>query len=321
MSEVEVKEAAPAESVVNSVEPTTPAPEAAITEVAEKLASKPVEDLSAKELADLKVKIAEYESKLKEVESRYSESEKEASLYRSKAPLLKNVEGLSEEAVAALKNKDVWALLDSAGIEEEHLYNELAKGRPQLSVEEKIRKEIEKIQKAEASKAEREQKAIAEKRKLETMKTLSDWLDLTDVTKVDPSLHDAHEILRAAREEKDLAVEETLISLVEQSNISYAEAVKTLAEVIEKKVMKYTSIKALDSKIASRYKKEDTPAPAAPVDSKAKEVLKTIGDKVEEASKHVDTDSIIDRSSMDLSDVLKSIKEKEKRKASNLRRL
>jgi chromosome segregation ATPase len=185
-----------------------------------------------------------------------------------------------------------------------------------------LKREIDKLAKAiQTLEEEREQKAIAEKRKVETMKTLSDWLDLTDVTKVDPSLHDAHEILRAAREEKDLAVEETLISLVEQSNISYAEAVKTLAEVIEKKVMKYTSIKALDSKIASRYKKEDTPAPAAPVDSKAKEVLKTIGDKVEEASKHVDTDSIIDRSSMDLSDVLKSIKEKEKRKASNLRRL
>jgi hypothetical protein len=317
---IETKESAPV-AEVSPVSTPEPAADPAITAVAEKLADKPVEDLTAKELADLKFKIAEYEAQLKEVQSKYSESEKEASIYRSKAPLLSEVDGLSPEAIKALKNKDVWSLLDSAGIEEEQLYNELAKGRPQLSVEEKIRREIEKIQRADAEKAEREQKAIYEKRKVETMKTLSDWLDLTDVTKVDPTLHDAHEILRAAREEKDLAVEETLISLVEQSNISYAEAVKTLAEVIEKKVMKYTSIKALDSKIASRYKKEDTPAPAAPVDSKAKEVLKTIGDKVEEASKHVDTDSMIDRSSMDLESVLKSIKEKEKRKASNLRRL
>ena len=195
MSEVEAKESTPAESVASSPESTTPVADAAITEIAEKVVEKPIEDLSAKELAELRVKIAEYESKLKEVESKYSESEKEASLYRSKAPLLKNIEGLSEEAVAALKNKDVWALLDSAGIEEEHLYNELAKGRPQLTVEEKIRKEIEKIQRAEASKVEREQKAIAEKRKVETMQTLSDWLDLTDVTKVDPALHDAHVIL------------------------------------------------------------------------------------------------------------------------------
>lgn len=293
----------------------------AITAIAEKVSEKPVADMTTSELADLRVKIAEYESKMKEIESKYSEVEKEASIYRTKAPLLKNIEGLSENAIAALKNKDVWALVDEAGIGEAELYNQLSRGRPELTVEEKIRKEIEKIQKAEAMKVEQEQKAKYEKAKVETMKTLSDWLDLTDVTKIDPALHDAHEILRAAREEKDLAVEETIISLVETSGVTYQEAVKTLAEVIEKKVMKYTSIKALDNKIATRYKKVDTPAPIAPVDSKAKEVLKTIGDKVEEASKHVDTESIIDPSNMDVKDVLRRIKEKEQSKASKLRRL
>ena len=152
------------------------------------------------------------------------------------------------------------------------------------------------------------------------MKTLSDWLNLTDVTSIDPTLHDAHEILRAAREEKDLAVEETLISLVETSGISYQEAVKTLAEVIEKKIMKYTSIKALDNKISTRYKKVDTPEPSAPVETKAKEVLKTIGDKIEETSKPQATENI-DRSNLSLEQVLKSIKEKEKSRASNLKRL
>lgn len=297
-----------------------PVSDPALEKIAQTVSDKPVEDMNAKELADLKFRIAEYENKYKTLESKYSEAEKEASIYRSKSGLLKEVEGLSPEAIAALKNKDVWSLVDSAGIKDEDLYLEIAKGRPELSVEEKIRREIEKIQKAEDFKKEQEQKATYEKRKVETMKTLSDWLDLTDVSSIDPTLHDAHEILRAAREEKDLAVEETLISLVETSNISYQEAVKTLAEVIEKKIMKYTSIKALDNKISTRYKKVDTPEPSAPVEPKAKEVLKTIGDKIEETSKPQATENI-DRSNLSLEQVLKSIKEKEKSRASNLRRL
>jgi hypothetical protein len=297
-----------------------PVADPALEKIAQTIADKPVEDMNAKELADLKFKISEYENKVKELESKYSESEKDASEYRSKSSLLKNVEGLSEEAIAALKNKDIWSMLDGAGISEEELYTKIAEGRPQLSVEEKIRKELEKIQKADNHKKEQEQKAIEEKRKVETMKTLSDWLDTTDVTKIDPNLADAHEILRTAREEKDMAVEETLISMVQQSNITYAEAVKTLAEIIEKKVLKYSSIKALDNKISTRYKKVDTPEPSAPVETKAKEVLKTIGDKIEETSKPQATENI-DRSNLSLEQVLKSIKEKEKARASNLKRL
>lgn len=314
---VETKESTPvAEAPVAPVTPSEPA----ITEIAEKVAEKPVADMTTNELAELKLKIAEYESKVKEIESRYAEAEKEASLYRSKASVLKNIDGLSDGAIEALKNKDIWALVENAGIEEAELYNQLARGRPELSVEEKIRREIEKIQKAEAMKAEQEQKAKYEKAKVENMKAIQSWLDLTDVSKIDPSLQEAHEILRTARDEKDLAVEESIISLVESSGVTYQEAVKLLAEVIEKKVMKYTSIKALDSKIATRYKQVDTPAPIAPVESKAKEVLKTIGDKVEEASKQIDTDAIIDRSNMDVQDLLRDIKEREQRKASKLRR-
>lgn len=317
---VETKETTPVAEAPQVEAAATPS-EPAIAAIAEKVAEKPIADMTTTELADLKLKIAEYESKMKEIESKYSEAEKEASLYRSKASLLKNVEGLSDGAIEALKNKDIWALVENAGIEEAELYNQLAKGRPELSVEEKIRREIEKIQKAESMKAQQEQKVKYEKAKIETMKTLSDWLDLTDVSKIDANLHEAHEILRTAREEKDLAVEEAIISLVETSGVTYQEAVKTLAEVIEKKVMKYTSIKALDSKIATRYKQVDTPAPTPVAETKAKEVLKTIGDKVEEATKQVDTDSMIDRSNMDVQDLLRQIKQKEQQKASKLRRL
>ena len=299
---------------------SSPSSDPALEKIAQTIAEKPVEDMNAKELADLKYKIAEYESKYKELESKYSESEKDASEYRSKSKLLKNVEGLSEEAISALKNKDIWSMLDGAGISEEELYTKIAEGRPQLSVEERIRKELEKIQKADNFKKEQEQKDAEEKRKVETMKTLSDWLDVTDVAKLPPSLADAHEILRTAREEKDMAVEETLVSMVQNSNVTYAEAVKTLAEIIEKKVLKYSSIKALDNKISTRYKKIDTPEPSAPVDSKAKEVLKTIGDKIEETSKPQEPENI-DRSGLSLEQVLKSIKDKEKSRASNLRRL
>lgn len=315
---VETKESTPVtEAPVAEAAPSEPA----ITAIAEQVAAKPVEDMTTNELAELKLKIAEYESKVKEIESKYAEAEKEASLYRSKASVLKNIDGLSDGAIEALKNKDIWALVENAGIEEAELYNQLARGRPELSVEEKIRREIEKIRKAEAAKAEQEQKAKYEKAKVENMKAIASWLDLTDVSKIDPSLQEAHEILRTARDEKDLAVEESIISLVESSGVTYQEAVKLLAEVIEKKVMKYTSIKALDSKIATRYKKVDTPEPIAPVESKAKEVLKTIGDKVEEASKQIDTDTIIDRSNMDVQDLLRDIKAREQRKASKLRRL
>lgn len=315
---VETKESTPvAEAPIAEAAPSEPA----ITAIAEKVAEKPVADMTTSELAELKLKIAEYESKVKDIESKYAEAEKEASLYRSKASVLKNIDGLSDGAIEALKNKDIWALVENAGIEEAELYNQLARGRPELSVEEKIRREIEKIQKAETAKAEQEQKAKYEKAKVENMKAIASWLDLTDVSKIDPSLQEAHEILRTARDEKDLAVEESVISLVESSGVTYQEAVKLLAEVIEKKVMKYTSIKALDSKIATRYKKVDTPEPIAPVESKAKEVLKTIGDKVEEASKQIDTDTIIDRSNMDVQDLLRDIKAREQRKASKLRRL
>ena len=300
---------------------TTPADQRA-ADIAKTLESKPVEDMNIKELADLKAKIAEYESKIGELQSKYTESESLAAEFRAKQGLLKNIEGLSPDAIEALKNKDVWSLLDNAGISDEEFYAEVAKGRPQLSVEEKIRKELEKIKRAEEIKAKQEQEKIYEKRKMETMKTLSDWLDTSDVAKLDPELVDAHEILRTAREEKDMAVEETIISMVENQNISYKDAVKALAEVIEKKVLKYSSIKSLDSKIAPRYKKEDTATPQAPVESKkASEVLKTIGDKIEETTKLVDPVSISDRSNMDLADVLKAIKEREKRKASNIRRL
>lgn len=314
--------------VVEAVEKSLPVAEVAapvvedkaLTDIAQTISDKPVEDMNVKELADLKFKIAEYESKYKELESKYSESEKDANEYRSKSGLLKNVEGLSEDAITALKNKDIWSMLDGAGITEDELYTKIAEGRPQLTVEDRIRKELEKIQKADNFKKEQEQKAIEEKRKMETMKTLADWLDVTDVTKLDPSLADAHEILRTAREEKDMPVEETLISMVQNSNISYAEAVKTLAEIIEKKVLKYSSIKSLDTKIASRYKKDDTPAPQAPEASKAKEVLKTIGDKIEESGKQEVVEHI-DRSNMSIEQVLKAIKDKERSKASNIKRL
>lgn len=84
--------------------------------------------------------------------------------------------------------------------------------------------------------------------------------------------------------------------------------------------MKYNSIKSLDSKLSSRYKQVDTPAPQAPVESKAKEVLKTLGDKIEESGKQEVTENI-DRSNMSIEQVLKAIKDKERARSSNLKRL
>lgn len=322
MTEQVVQQAeAVAEQAIAKTEATSVA-EAAIEAVATETPTEgTVAEPVVSEVDTLKSKLAEYEAKLAKLEADYSGVDEEVKTYRSKKELLAEAEGLSPKALKALKEKQLWDLIDEAGMSEEELYTKIAEGRPQLSVEQMIAKKFEEIKKAEQLTSAKLEKERYENVRAERNKQLSAWLDNSDETKIEAELLDAHEILRTAREEKDLDVENIVLDMVEKSNVSYSEALKTLAEVFQKKVIKYSSLKSLDKEISKRYKTVDTPkSEPTDVDSnKIKTVIKTLEDKIEEAPMVAHDDEIIDEN-LSLDELVRRLKLKEKKKSSSLRR-
>ncbi len=253
------------------------------------------------ELAELKAKLAQYEARAAELEKLTKSFEEEVNIYRPKKDLLSELDGLNPKALKALKQKDFWEILDASGLTEDIMYEKIAQGRPKLSMEELVEKRFREMEEATKLK---EQQSIRE-RELAAVnnakKQVSSWLDLTDEKQIGEDLVEAHEILKFAKQDEIIDVEQTLIDMVSKSGITYPEAVKTLANVLEEKALRMTMLKALDKKLSTRYKPSETPvAKAQEVTSNEKEVIKTLGSKIEDAPKVIlENESINGKESFD----------------------
>ena len=308
-----------AEAAVESAQPTTPtetveAPkietpvspienlESAINQINSEKVVNEVTKTDIEEMSQLKAKIAEYEAKLASMEKMTKSFEEEVNLYRPKKDLLSELDGLNPKALKALKAKDFWELIDASGLSEDTMYEKIAQGRPKLSMEELVEKRFKEMEEAKSIK---EQQMIRE-RELNALtnakKQVSNWLDLSDEKQIGSELVEAHEILKFAKQDEIIDVEQTLVDMVSKSGISYQEAVKTLANVLEEKALRMTALKALDKKLSSRYKTSETPVAKAQevVSSQEKEVIKTLGSKIEDAPKVIlENESINGKESFD----------------------
>jgi hypothetical protein len=298
-SEVVAPEATPSKDII----PSAPAP--------------------APNVDELKSKIAEYERNIKELQDKASALEQESSEYRGKKSLLSLIEGLSPSAIQSLKAKDVWSLIDAMEMKDEDLLETVAKGRPQISVEDRIAREFEKLKQAETKAAEQRQKEQYQKLREGHAKNLSDWLDKSTV---EPEYENSHAILKFIREEKDMPVEQVLIDMVEKRGITYGEAVNVLAKEVQEKVLRYTSLKSLDLELSKKYDKNKTQVSGneelTSDDKKEKEVIKTLEAKIESAPKtsSLYDDDGVDETTLPLDALVARLKRKEAMRIAALRK-